>query len=1298
MISSEETNLNTNDFELDEESYNSILESLELVNNIERNIGNSSKDDKWFLTDIHDTVKLELNHYNHVFTEENIPCLIKQKFNDSYTSHQPNKPTSYDNNNKITFFSGNLNYLECSSKNLKGEFKITVYYQLPDEHKILFKFPKDFIHYPHYRYLFYAQASINDYFNNRKIWNVIVSRKYPVVVKSCNWSLQTWISLMTKIYEKKPLKYRLEHFKSDIYLPTECFQIEQYNENISLSWLYMNIIRKNIKLIIKYNVERMKDFKFFFFNEEIKQLSETWIPSKESLLGLNFDGLWVICNLFLQNGDITIKEKFFKYLFFRPEEEVTLFDGKTMNIKQLFSCESNTGIKWDFPTFSTKHQQNLHDHIFGKYQSNVRDNLIKEFRLMSSFELQKKPTDTCIYYSDITATLINETNKRGCKLTPEQLLDNLCNLESIKIIDHINEDDKSIVDISFYKRAQMMETALHNIFTRYFSNPKNNPREKIEKYSPRFYHYFADKRYLKNNFELSGEQEKALFYSEIFPITFVDGKAGSGKTAVMNRFINRFHKHEVLYISAVASTVQEVGYKNVTERSLTGSRCLILHNLFCLNNDNPAHLKKTLFMLNNNKVCVPPDFKWPEDEEIFKNCTYRCEQTQTCFNHCFIEKIRAIVFDELSMMDASNFCRLLYCFSKCAHPDTKYFFGGDGSQYPSISAGSIHNDMKLILNPFKLEFKLDHRFLGQDSIINMSNAKAIRDRDYDNIFFNLKTKFVQNSTCKYQKDAKPLTDDVRYHFIELNSQLKYATDDAAIEDMLKPTLIYLINQPEYLGRLKKYGESNDIHICCPTNQFKNIISKFICEHIFYKSVAESGRELNNLISNFGVKEDVFKGQKIIYKKNRYEDGIELYNNLIYIVVKIQDVQFKQKRSRKSKSEKPSILAESSSTEFKNNADSYDQELEDDLISQSGDGSFLLDSGGSLSVERTSREIKEEYERVRNGTAITYHEDLPTTACFYPRGIPRGSFCRVLTVVPAGDVDSFGSVITYDNQRIIPWTQNHIPFINRSTCTTTISSQGRQCTTIIGFFPSFWAERDINASLYVTATRAQHRVALVSTESILRNIVENPGKNRKTHFPNYIIPKIQKFLDHEWFKDIVIPEFIQKKLEQDEIKICRLNAEIDKFRESHQLNRKLIEERERKRKESKTSSTEIQAAEAIEQSAMNPAILKFCFGSKSLFNKISKRPVEEISPPPIQQPEESTEKQKDPDQDLYIPISKKPRGSLSVASDLPITQKQNPIQALMPPKPRKDNLRITNLTKFNNERFRKGMQNRKKFFH
>lgn len=1210
------------DSEIDEDELNDINESYIIEDCKQRS---QPHEDEWFAKDIHDNVKLELNPtFNSTFTEETIPCLIK---NNEKKNNIPQKPLSSltqekkDYHKNLTQFTGKLIILNCANE----VDDHTVYYYMSHEHDKLFKFPTDFNHYVHYRYIFFAEMS-ERFYNNKYVWNVIINRKYPLNVKSCEWSLYTWVSLMRKLYEKKPLKYRIEQFDSDIFLPQEIFPQYDLTQQPPLSYLYMTMIRPCVKSTIKSHIERMKDYKFFFFNEEILDMASTWVPSKESLLALNIDGLWILHNIFSEKGDFLIKKKFFKYLFFRPNEDIDLPDGNTMNIHQLFLCESNTGIKWDFPVFSSKDKKTLSDHVFSRSNRPPTTKLAQEFRLMCSIESQRKMTDTCVFYSDIYDIIMEESRKNS-NLNPAKIMDKLCKLQSVKVIDHINNRDKSIVDNAFYKRSQMMEIALKTIFQRFLSNPSNDPRVRAKHYWPKEPHEFADKRYIKNQFELSGEQEKALFYTDMFPITLLDGKAGSGKTAVMNRFINRFHKHEVLYVSAVASTVQEVGAKHVTERSLTGSRCLILHNMFCLNICDSTQLKQTLFRLKNNRIDPKdPNQQFGIDEQIFKGCEYRCDQIQTCFNQCFLEKIRAIVFDETSMIDAPNFCRLIYLFSRCAHPDTRYLFGGDGSQFPSISAGNIHHDLGVILNPFKIEFKLDHRFVGEDAIINMSNARAIREHDYANLIFNMKTKFIPNSNYRYQPDPQPITDRIRYHFVELSECLQNEKEDNMIENLLKPTLLYLINQPEYLGRLKRYGENNDIHICCPTNKYKNIISKFICENVFMENAKNCGRRLNNLISNYGVKEDVFKGSKIIYKKNRYEEGIELYNNLIYIVYQIQDVQFKEKKKRKGKGSSSSSSSSSS----------HNSEYEDDIISETGDSSFLLNSGGTLSVERTSKEIKEEFDRFRNATPIQGHEDLPTTACFAPFKMQKGTYGRILRIVPASDVDSFGRVKTYDNERFIPWTFNHIPLVNRSTCSTTFSSQGRQCVTIIGFYPSFWKERDVNNSIYVTSTRAELRVVLVSTEAILQNIIENEGKKRKSHFPNYICPKIKEFIDHEYFKNVPIPEFIQKKLLQDDEKQALLDMKIKEFR--------------RKTKEEISKPKPIPIPQSIPTSSSSSSYMsQLGKNSLSFFDSRARQPAKRLE-------SEGTSSSS------YEPISKRPHGSVVgiISPPKPLTIEQNPL--------------------------------------
>ncbi len=307
---------------------------------------------------------------------------------------------------------------------------------------------------------------------------------------------------------------------------------------------------------------------------------------------------------------------------------------------------------------------------------------------------------------------------------------------------------------------------------------------------------------------------------------------------------------------------------------------------------------------------------------------------------------------------------------------------------------------------------------------------------------------------------------------------------------------------------------------------------------------DSGRVFkdSNFIYAYGEREEIFKGMKVIYGMNRYKYG--LFNNLPYIVYRIQDVAFGRKKTNGDKD------AADSSTQHESSSDYEAADVSDDLVSGDGDGVAQAPPGGSpLASKKISEEIDDEFFKYGFETAgvIDGHSDLPSTNVLDPIGMRPNTYGRRLIVVPIADVDSNGNVKTTANQVIIPWTNNHWFLIKSASAGTIFGNQGGQCEVMIIFIPTFYDKRDTNNLLYVAVTRPTHMVVVISTLDILEKMILNKAPERKTHYADYVCPRLQHFYDHDIMQITNVPPEIQQKLDQDQIMLNTLEGRINEFR-------------------------------------------------------------------------------------------------------------------------------------------------------
>ena len=1107
---------------------------------------------------------------------EDIPILKKQPPSFSYINSRNNNESFNYHQKKRHQFIGKLAFYNIDeSKPSSSSQKVMDLYIIVDENdnpieKKMFSFPQDFEHQPFYTYSFYAEDSDQIQYIDQievEIWNAIINTQYPLKIMSSDWSKKSWLALMETLYQSPPLKYRSNQMIEDTFLPDSVF--DETTKKMKLSSIYITKVRPNFSVKSRSMFEVLKNFRFFFFSQEIEELKKTWIPSHESLIAINIDGLYIIYNIFSDQGDLEIKKKFIKYLFFRPpNEEVELhYDhNRKISIHDLFKCQSQC-YTWQFPTFSVNQRSSIIQYVFKKNPRGYTNDLKNEIDIMSIIESHFSQTDTCIYQSSML-DYFRALQKSNPKLNINDVIENLSNLQMIKRFERLpdsgknsNNQDYCIVKYENFKRAEMLLHALQTLFKNWIEL-KNN--ESLSSSSNSIINKFewsihpdADMNYISNvpsSFRLSGEQEKTLYYFQNLPLININGEAGTGKTEIMRKICSTYSKHEIIYLSAVASTVFDVGFKKVCKRSMTLSRFLIIHNNYCLNVENETILKLNFMKLTSmekkkkilqqsvQSVPLPPS----SSSSFIPVDKYECKPLNLKFNKCPCEKLKLIIIDEISIIDIALICRLFYMLSRCAHKNVKIVLGGDGGQIPSISAGDTHHDINRILAPFTINYQIDHRLsskMDQFSIQRLSNAKAIRDGLFENLAFDTISTFLPNRNTYETNNPNIQIGKVCYHFVEISNVITYKQDADTILSNMMPTLNYLLNEKAYLGRINDYGESNHLHICCPTNVYKNAIGNFIAKNIFLKNAKNNSRNninMHEIISVFGQREDVFKGMKITYKRNRYEEGIELYNNLIYVVYRIQDVAFEESsRSRKKKNDDPMDDLYEKYTNYDEN--------QDDIIG--GEDGQNNSSSSSSSSEKKTSEIRKEFEKYsfEKTEIIQNHHDLPSTAAFHPNHLKKGSYGRRLLVVPANDVQEDGTLSTKQNIKIIPWTSNHTHLIQRSSCTTIFGSQGREFKIVIIFCPHFWKLSDINQSLYVAVTRSTEIVVIVSTKTLIKNIIENKLEQRKTHFHHFIYPHLKSFYDHPSLKINTLPDYITSRLLEDEEKLHSIKQRIQEFR-------------------------------------------------------------------------------------------------------------------------------------------------------
>jgi hypothetical protein len=1127
-------------------------------------------DKPWFGHDLYVNSKLELNSMANVeFNEDNIPIIAKEKKDqrDKWKKTTQSESASSSSStvqrqylNRQHFF-GALK--EEVVQNVDGSYGSG--YTMDMHPGYIFIFPTTFMMKNQFLYSFYADE-MNREINDKEVWRMMYNKNHPFKSQPKEWSRDAWESICIDLFKIYPLSHLKQHFDTYTVISDEAFPIfTNRSTSHSMSLLYMSHIRKYIHPGIRTIMEEMKDFKLFFFGNEIEELYTTWVPAKESLLALNIDGLFVLYNIFSKTGMPNIKYYYFKYLFFRPNIDVKFMDGlnhpignhlndiiirgNDINLIDLFSCFTNT-CSWPLPRFPIRFKEQIASYVFINFPGKMVPDtgIIVKSGVLLTIEKKIGDSDTCAYKSDLT-TILHDWKKRTVGFNEKQVFEELKKDRVIKYFD-ISDGDKCIMSRENYFRAQMLLIALRtffNNFIQYRSDPSYMPKETLE------IHPFADMKYISDNqMQWSGEQELAMHIFRTKPIVFIGGEAGTGKTETMKRICNSYHKHEVLYTSAVATTVVDVGFKKICRRSLTMHRCMIIHNMFCLNNADPDQRKHVLFQCRMYCTRELPyeNGKLTPDREMFKGCKYKCKPMYNCYDKCPFERIRLVIIDEVGITDITNICRMLYLLCKCAAEDVKVVIGGDGGQLLSIAPGDSYRDLYQILKPLSVVYRIDHRIVGAKSLARMSSNRAVRECDPINVHYGMKTTFVDRQMGRYSKDTMPISQIEGFHFIEINKTVSKETNQDMIEKALEPTLKYLKSKPEYLGHIEKYGVSDYLRIICPTHLHKNAISNWIKKNIFIPRAERTGRIFKeNIFSSYVDREEVFKGMKVIYTMNRYKHG--LHNNLPYIVYRIQDVAFKTRGNKKMDD------IEEDETKTSTSSSDFDMpDIADDIISEEGNEA-LPAGGGPLSKKKINEDIENEFSKYGfdDSTIIFGHEDLPSTNVKEPFGMPQGSHGRRLIVVPISDVDDDGTVKTTKNQKIIPWTHNHWFLVKSASASTIFSSQGGQCKVVIIFIPTFFKDRDTSNLLYVAVTRATHMVVIVSTEEILEQMIKNKAKERKTHYYDYIGPKIQDCYDHDALKVNDIPEELQQKMNADQAVLDDLDKKIEEFRKKSRKNDK-----------------------------------------------------------------------------------------------------------------------------------------------
>jgi len=1198
----------------DPEILNAIDDSFLILSESE----NIVKHDKpWFGHDLYVNSKLELNSIaNITFNEDNIPIIVQEK-KDQRSKWKKNTSDSSSSSSQRQYFMNRQHFFgpltEEFIKNDDGTYGMA--YTIDIYPNFLFIMPGAFVMKPQYTYSFYAYE-MNKMINNKEVWRMMYNKNFPFKAQPSTWCHQTWDLLCVDLYKEYPLNYHKQSMAAHTFLPDEAFpSFHSQARTPPMSVIYMIYIRKHINPAIRYMMECMKDFKTFFFGNEIEELTTTWVPAKESLLALNVDGLFVLYNIFNKKGMPNIKYYYFKYLFFRPDEVIRIMDGvKTplgndmpsiithgseISVRDLFTCKSQT-CEWPLPRFPLQFKEQIASYVFINFPSVPDTGIIIKGGMMMAIEKKMGNTDTCIYRSDLT-NVISDWKRSSAMFKEDVVFDELKKDKVIKVFTKTNDNDKCITSRENYMRAQMLLISLRTLFDnfiQYQSDPSYMRQTTLD------VHPFADPKYINNiPMQWAGEQELAAHIFMTKPLLFIGGEAGTGKTETMKRICNSFHKHEVLYASAVATTVVDVGYKKICRRSLTMHRCMIIHNMFCLNNDNPDQLRQTLFNCKRNHTRFLPrdDEKLTPDKMLFRGDKYICKPMHTCFTHCPFEKIRLVIIDEVGITDITNICRLLYLLSRCAAHDIKVVIGGDGGQLLSIAAGDSYRDILQILEPLSVVYRIDHRIIGDNALPRISSNRAVRACQPQNVFYGLKTTFADRQLGKYGRDDIPISQIKGYHFIEINKAASRETNPDMVEKALEPTLKYLLSKPEYLGHVAKYGVSDYIRIICPMHLHKDAISNWIKNNIFKPRALKTGRAFKDNIGYVdGEREEIFKGMKVIYTTNRYKHG--LHNNLPYIVYRIQDVAF---NSRKKKGQVENIQQSNAATTSSSDCDMGD--LGDDIISDEGE--MGVPAGGApLSKKKLHEDIEFEFDKYGfdGSKPIDGHEDLPSTNVKEPFGMPNGSYGRRLIVVPISDVDDEGKIKTTINQHVIPWTHNHWFLVKSASASTIFSSQGGQCKVVIIVIPSFFKDRDTSNLLYVAVTRATHMVVIVSTEEILEQMIKNKAKERKTHYADYVYPKLHNYYDHDAFKVNDIPEELKQKLEEDQKSLEDLDKRIEIFRKQS-----LKDEKKKKKSAPVIDNTDTTLEDATSDLGGNVSLAllnlsKSFFASKSRNLRAAKR--------------------------------------------------------------------------------------------
>jgi hypothetical protein len=983
-----------------------------------------------------------------------------------------------------------------------------------------------------------------------KLYNVCSPEESDIVGVPARWCRSVWLDIV-KLAEiaRRDLLCQEYNFSREVSLAEDAFDTDPERK----SDVYCRVLIPAVHPSLLEKIMSISAIKKYFFSFEIDYIFDNWFPTLECIIALPPKAIVIMFNVLSREGHPTIKRLYFPALYLRPKISFKkimdardaqkhkstsaraasssaseggpldfFYDTEDESIADLFTWKSRTHT-WPFPLLSPDSYDSVRDFVFRNCEDAYDDVAETEVSFLNMMVQQLADGDTCADYKLFclgAGRVEKESSARQAILWSLEDTMHSLNKVSVQTPRRSRRGDGSdqgsptrcrivLIKSDFHSRALMALGAFRKIMDRHamdsFSADTSEGADlllvdQIHWYPKR--HPCADPDFsIPADITPSSEQYRSLRLIQHLPVIFIDGSAGTGKTLAMRMILQSFHYDASLFIATTASAVQEVGSRVVCKRSMTAHRFLIIHSMYCSWREDEHQRRSVEGFAAGKSTHMHGEWKKKMEssaETKHRSCRrYYCEPLDLYYDKCPIEGLKIVVIDETSMLGVKEFCRIFYALACCHNgKPPKIVFAGDGGQLASISAGQLHSSLGRAIEPWTIKFKVEHRFGGVANNLIKKNASAIRTGR--NPMFDAITQIGRLGAYEHSFGSQ-VGSQVSYHFIEIRN-VTWSQNMEEISEAVTPALDFLLTQKEYFKGLSRTGETNAIQIMCRTNPLRHMVGDYMTRKVFRPLIAEKWMTTERT-SPYA---DLYKRSKIIYKRNIYEKEIQLFHNLLYVVVAIQDVF---------------LYVESDDSSNKSLSQRVDEMLKetlhDDVVAESSRDARSLKSG--VMVSSAKQAMMDEYMHYSLGKIVPKYEDLPCThAKSLGERVMQRKIGRRLLVVPASDVNAQGVVLSRERQRMIPWTLKHKPFIERATALTICGVQGREFDTAIYIQPFFFDKADVRELLYVAATRARKRVVMIAPRDILQQTIQNPGRQRTTYIGDFLRTELQQKMQHEAF--------------------------------------------------------------------------------------------------------------------------------------------------------------------------------------